>query len=272
MGSAADRLTRDVSPPAPGSESGADDGGLSAFCSVRARLYGIACRMLGSAAEAEDIVQDVWLRWESTNRSVIQNPAAYLATTATRLCINAATSARARHETCARPWSAEPADSRGDPASGAEREEALHLAVLALLEKLTPRERAAYVLHEAFDYPYHQIAAILRLEEANSRQLVARARRRMAGGRRTSGSPAEQGRLLAAFLDAAREGEMSALENLFAEKAVFPKRTRAEWCAPCGSGLPPGSAQRSAITSRPRLQISLRDGESAGRMGLHSAR
>jgi RNA polymerase sigma-70 factor (ECF subfamily) len=103
---------------------------------------------------------------------------------------------------------------------GAERDEALKLAVLVLLEKLSPTERAAYVLREAFDYPYCQIAEILRTEEANVRQLVSRGRKHVAEGRRTTVSSAEQGRLLAAFLDAARCGDMACLEGLFAEDVI----------------------------------------------------
>src|SRR5215813_2692719 len=114
------------------------DGGLSAFFQARPRLFGIAYRMLGSVAEAEDIVQDVWLRWQSTRRSVILNPAAYLATTTTRLCINATQCARVRRETYVGPWLPEPVDTSADPGLGAERGEALNLAVLVLLEKLTP--------------------------------------------------------------------------------------------------------------------------------------
>src|SRR5262249_50520810 len=110
------------------------DGGLSAFANVRARLFWIAYRMLGSVAEAEDVVQDAWLRWQTTNRNVVENPAAFLATTTTRLCINAAQSAHARHETYVGPWLPEPIDTLADPGLGAERGEALNLTVLLLLE------------------------------------------------------------------------------------------------------------------------------------------
>src|SRR5262249_26435504 len=158
--------------------------GLSAFISVRPRLFGIAYRMLGSVAEAEDIVQDVWLRWQSTKRSVILNPAAYLATTTTRLCINAAQCARVRRETYVGPWLPEPVARGAAPGRGPERGEALKLAVLVLLEKLPPAERAAYILREAFDYEYFQICEILRVEEANARQLVSRARQHIEDGRR----------------------------------------------------------------------------------------
>jgi RNA polymerase sigma-70 factor (TIGR02957 family) len=193
------------------------DGGLSAFFKARPRLFGIAYRMLGSAAEAEDIVQDAWLRWQTANRSEVENPTAFLATTTTRLCINAAQSAHSRRETYVGPWLPEPVDTSSDPNLGAERGEALSLAVLILLEKLSPTERAAYILREAFDYEYVEIADILQLEQANVRQLVSRARKHIADGRRAPVSSAEQRRLLAAFIDAAQKGNMAALENLFAE-------------------------------------------------------
>ena len=128
------------------------DDGLSAFLSVRPRLFGIAYRMLGSAAEAEDIVQDVWVRWQTADRSVVRDAAAFLVTTATRLAINVMQSARSRRETYVGPWLPEPVDTSADPGLGAERGEALELGVLVLLEKLSPTERAAYILREAFDY------------------------------------------------------------------------------------------------------------------------
>ncbi len=201
-------------------ETGEHDDGLSAFVPVRPRLFGIAYRMLGSAAEADDIVQDVWLRWQSTNRSVVENPPAFLATTTTRLCINLAQSAQARRETYIGTWLPEPVDTSSDPGLGAERGEALRLAVLLLLGKLSPTERAAYVLREAFDYSYRQIADILQMEEANARQLVSRARKHIADGRRTTVSSDEQRRFLEAFIDAARKGDLAGLESLFAEDVV----------------------------------------------------
>jgi RNA polymerase sigma factor (sigma-70 family) len=193
------------------------DDGLSAFVPVRARLFGIAYRMLGSAAEADDIVQDVWLRWQSTDRSVVLNPHAFLATTTTRLCINRAQSAHTRRETYIDAWLPEPADTSSDPALGAERGEALRLAVLLLLEKLSPTERAAYILHEAFDYSYRQIADILQMQEANARQHVSRARKHIADRRRSPVSAGQQRRLLDVFVAAAQKGEMGALEGLLAQ-------------------------------------------------------
>jgi DNA-directed RNA polymerase specialized sigma24 family protein len=124
-------------------ETGEHDDGLSAFVLVRPHLFGIAYHMLGSAAEAEDIVQDVWLRWQFTNRSAVESPPAFLATTTTRLCINLAQSAHTNRETYIGTWFPEPVDISSDPELGAERAEALKLAVLVLLAKLSPRERAA---------------------------------------------------------------------------------------------------------------------------------
>jgi RNA polymerase sigma-70 factor, ECF subfamily len=162
-------------------------------------------------------VQDVWLRWQSTNRSAVENPPAFLATTTTRLSINLAQSARSRRETYIGAWRPEPADTSGDPGSGAERGEALRLAVLLLFEKLSPTERAAYVLREAFDYPYRHIADILQMDEANARQLVFRARKHIANGRSTPVSSDEQRRFLEVFMGAAQKGDVAGLEGLFAE-------------------------------------------------------
>lgn len=191
-----------------------DDNGLSAFLRARPRLFAIAYRMLRSAAEAEDIVQDVWVRWQTTDRNPVRNSLAFLVAATTRLAINVLHSARARRETCAGSWLPDLVDTTTDPGLEAERGEALNSAVLLLLEKLLPTERAAYVLREAFTYPYREIAAILRVEEANARQLVTRAREHVSGGRRAPVSPAEQRRLLNTFVTAARTGDLARLENL----------------------------------------------------------
>jgi RNA polymerase sigma-70 factor (TIGR02957 family) len=204
----------------PNPESDGHVDALLAFAKVRPRLFGIAYRMLGSAAEAEDIVQDVWLRWQATDRSVVENLAAFMATTTTRMCINYAQSAQSRRETYIGPWLPEPVDTSSAPALGAERSEALGLAILLLLEKLSPTERAAYVLREAFDYSYREIADILQMEEANTRQLVSRARKHVADGRRTPASSEEQRRLLETFIDAAQKGDLVTLEGLFAEDVM----------------------------------------------------
>ncbi|MDX3187836.1 RNA polymerase sigma-70 factor [Streptomyces sp. MN03-5084-2B] len=201
-----------------GAELGGEDGleaAVAAFTQVRPRLFGIAYRMLGSVTEAEDLVQEVWLRWQTYDRSTVAGPEAFLATTTTRLAINVLQSARKRRETYIGPWLPEPVDTGADPYLGAERGEALEFAALLLMEKLTPNERAAYVLREAFDYSYAQIADILSSTEPAVRQLVSRARKHIAGERRTPVPAAGQRQLLTAFLAAARSGDMAALERLF---------------------------------------------------------
>ena len=196
------------------------DDALAIFQAVRGRLFGIAYRMLGSANEAEDIVQEAWLRWQGTDRSVVQDAPAFLATATTRLAINALQSARVRRETYIGPWLPEPVDTSDDPTLGAERAEALGFAVLVMLERLTPTERAAYVLREAFAYPYQQICEIVQVSEAAARQLVSRARKHLTGERRREVPQSEQRRLLTAFLSAAKTGDLIELERLLSEDVV----------------------------------------------------
>jgi RNA polymerase sigma-70 factor (ECF subfamily) len=191
------------------------------FAAVRPRLFGIAYRMLGTVADAEDILQEAWIRWQAYDRSTVREPAAFLATMVTRLAINEARSAHSRRETYIGPWLPEPVDTSADPSLGAERGEALEFAVLVLLEKLPPTERAAYVLREAFDYPYAEIARIIQTTQDSARQLVSRARRHLAEERRAREvDGAELRKLLAAFLEAAQSGDMEALEGLFADDVV----------------------------------------------------
>jgi RNA polymerase sigma-70 factor (ECF subfamily) len=206
--------------PGNGERGDSLDEAAAVFTALRPRLFGIAYRMLGSAAEAEDIVQEVWLRWQTTDRAAVENPSAFLATATTRLAINVTQSARVRREAYVGPWLPEPVDTRADPVVGAERGEAVEFAVLLLLERLTPTERAAYVLREAFDYPYREIATVLDLGEANTRQLVSRARKHIAAGRREQVGAGEHRRLLEAFVAAARGGDLAGLEKLFASDVV----------------------------------------------------
>jgi RNA polymerase sigma-70 factor (ECF subfamily) len=196
------------------------DDGTAAFTAVRGRLFGIAYRMLGTVTDAEDVVQDAWLRWQQTDRDAVRDPAAFLATVATRLSITAATSARAKRVTYIGPWLPEPVQTSADPTLGAETAEAVELAVLVLLERLTPTERAAYILREAFGYGFREIGDVVQTSEANARQLAARARRHLDGERRRPVARAEHDRLLRAFLAAARAGDVGALEDLLAEDAV----------------------------------------------------
>ena len=196
------------------------DHAASIFASLRPRLVAIAYRMLGNSAEAEDIVQDAWLRWQTCDRDAVVNSTAFLVTTTTRLAINAAQSARWRRETYVCPWLPEPSDASADPELPVERGEALALAVLLLLERLSPTEQAAYVLREAFDYPYSSIARVLQLNEVHARQLVSRARKHVRVGRSKSVNSAEQERLLKAFLAAAHRGDFVAIEEIFAPVAA----------------------------------------------------
>jgi len=190
------------------------------FTTVRPRLFGIAYRMLGSVSEAEDIVQETWVRWQGTDRDAVENPPAFLATITTRLAMNLAQSAYVRHETYIGPWLPDPIDTTANPELGAERGEALEYAVLLLLEKLTPAERAAYVLREAFDYPYELIADIVQSTVPGARKLVSRARKHLAAERRRPAPAPEHRRLLSAFLTAAQSGDVVKLEKLFAEDVV----------------------------------------------------
>ena len=164
-------------------------------------------------------MQDVWLRWQAADRTEVRNAAAFLSTTAARLAINVMQSARARHETLVGPWALEPVAPSGDPRVAVERCQAVACGVRLLLEKLTPTERAAYILREAFGYAYRDIAKVLRLAEANARQIVTRARQHLASGQTTATSAIEQERLLAAFTAAAQEGDVAGLERLFASDA-----------------------------------------------------
>jgi len=193
---------------------------VASFEAVRPRLFGIAYRTLDSAPDADDVVQDAWIRWQGTDRNEVRDAAAFLATTTKRLALNVAQSARVRRETSLDPWDREPVDVQADPTLGAERREALELAVLTLMEKLSPSERAAYLLREAFDYPYRQTAHVLATSEANARQLVARARLHLAGESRRRASALERQRFLDAFVDAAQTGDLTTLERLLAAHVV----------------------------------------------------
>ena len=203
-----------VNAPRPAESKGNTfDDGLAAFMSMRPRLFGIAYRMLRSAAEAEDVVQDVWVRWQTADRGLVRDAAAFLATTTTRLAINVMQSARSRREIHAGSWLREPVDASADPERGAERGEGLEAGIRLLLEKLSPTERAAYILREAFDYTYRDLANALRLEEANARQVVTRARQHVADGRKIPATSTEQRRLFEAFIAAAQNGDVASLEG-----------------------------------------------------------
>lgn len=202
------------------------DDDLAAFLGVRPRLFRLAYRMLGSVTEAEDIVQDTWLRWQTTDRSQVRNPVAFLVAAATRLAINLLQSACTRREIGVDTWLPEPIDTSANPHLRTERAEALRGAMTILLERLSPTQRAAYVLREAFNYPYRQIARILRIEQACARQLVARARDHVTRRRHaTSVRPPAERRLLEAFVAAAQTGDLTGLEHLLAADVLAPSAT-----------------------------------------------
>ncbi|HEX6401776.1 MAG TPA: RNA polymerase sigma-70 factor [Pseudonocardiaceae bacterium] len=197
---------------------------LQTFEEQRPRLFAIAYRLLGSASEAEDAVQDTFLRWHAADVQTLQSPAAWLTKVLTNLCLSRLTSARARRETYPGPWLPEPvltAQSALGPLDRAEQRESVSLAFLLLLERLTPPQRAVFVLREAFDYSHREIAEILDLTEANCQQLYRRARLRVAQGRPRFDASREQGhRIAEEFLAAARSGDLTALESLLAADVV----------------------------------------------------
>jgi RNA polymerase sigma-70 factor (ECF subfamily) len=158
----------------------AADDDVSTFVTARPRMLAAALRTLGDATEAEDVVQDAWLRWQRADRTGIRNPPAFLSTTSKRLALNRALGARTRYETLMDPQMAEPIDLEAGPGSCAERGQKLESALLLLLAKLSAVERAAYLLREAFGCSYRHISQVICSSEANSRQLVTRARKRLA--------------------------------------------------------------------------------------------
>ncbi|MER7177946.1 RNA polymerase sigma-70 factor [Streptomyces hyaluromycini] len=194
------------------------------FEAARPRLAAIAYRLLGSASEAEDAVQETYLRWQAADTGRVEVPEAWLTKVLTNLCLNQLTSARARRETYVGQWLPEPllaGDPMLGPADTAERRESVSYAVLVLLERLTPAERAVYVLREAFDYPHREIARILDLTEAASQQILHRARKHVAAGRaRTAVDEAAARRIIEEFLAAATSGRTEPLVRLLTEDAV----------------------------------------------------
>jgi RNA polymerase sigma-70 factor (ECF subfamily) len=190
---------------------------------LRRHGFGVAYRMLGSVSEAEDVAQEALLRLTS-HTGAIDEPAAWVTTVATRLSINVLRSARVRREAYVGPWLPEPLleDPAPSPQVRTELADSLSLALLVLLERLTPVERAAYLLREIFGYEYAEIAGIIERTEVNSRQLVTRARKRLEASRpRFDPDEAARDALLERFLAAAEEGDLEALEELLAKDAVL---------------------------------------------------
>ncbi|WP_043634232.1 RNA polymerase sigma factor SigJ [Nonomuraea candida] len=242
------------------------------FEAARPRLEAIAYRLLGSAAEAEDAVQETFLRWQAADVERVGVPEAWLTKVLTNLCLNQLTSARARRETYVGQWLPEPllaGDPMLGPADTAEQRESVSYAVLALMERLSPNERAVYVLREAFDYPHREIAEILDLTEAASQQLYHRAKRHVADGRaRAEVDEAAARRIVEEFLAAAVTGRTEPLVRLLTADAVsvgdgggkVPARAKAfEGAGAVATFLrglfAPGVAKRAIVGGSPELYI-----------------
>jgi RNA polymerase sigma-70 factor (ECF subfamily) len=191
---------------------------------LRPYLFSIAYRMLGDASEGEDVVQEAFLRYVAGAPDLVASPKAYLATVITRLCLDELKSARVTRAAYHGPWLPEPvltADLAPGPEEQAASRDDVSLAFLVLLERLSPEERAAFVLREAFDYQYDDIASILHKTNAASRKLVQRARQRVETPRRREHvSPEAQRRLTERFILAARQGDLDRLEDLLAADAT----------------------------------------------------
>jgi RNA polymerase sigma-70 factor (ECF subfamily) len=197
---------------------------IDEFNAYRPQLFSIAYRMLGSRADAEDAVQETFLRWQNAASSEVRSPRSYLATIITRLCVDTLRSARAQREEYTGPWLPEPmiTDHRSRPDLDVELAESLTMAFMIMLESLSPLERAAFLLREVFDYDYPEVAEILGKSEPSCRQMIHRAKERVMQRRhRFEPSQEETDRLTASFLQAARTGDVQSLMSLFAEDAVM---------------------------------------------------
>jgi RNA polymerase sigma-70 factor (ECF subfamily) len=198
---------------------------LAAFERERGRLFGIAYRMLGSVSEAEDVLQDAWLRWHGVEHGTVENPSAYLVRLVTRLCIDTLGAARNRLTDYVGPWLPEPlvrSEDGESPAALQELADDLSIAFLLMLERLTPVERAVFLLRESFDFNYREIAGIVGKSEENCRQIDRRARKSLAEGRRPAkADPAERDRLLGGFLNALKEGDLEGMVKLLARDATL---------------------------------------------------
>ena len=209
------------------------------FQEYRALLFSIAYRMLGSADEADDVLQDAFVRFQAATSDEIRSPKAFLSTIVTRLCLNQLKSARATHERYVGQWLPEPVPTaeligRNDPERHALDADSISIAFMTLLQNLTPAERAVFVLHEVFDYGYGEIAGMLEKSEPACRQLFSRAKRFIAENRpRFRTTPEEHRRILEAFMRASASGDLEGLTAMLTEDAVF-------WAD--GGGKIPGAA------------------------------
>lgn len=272
-------------------------GELEAFEGFRPRLEAIAYRLLGSAAEAEDAVQEAFLRWEAADRAQIRVPEAWLTRVLTNLCLTQLKSARARREVYVGQWLPEPVlggDPMLGPADTAEQRDSVSTAVLVLMERLTPNERAVYVLREAFAYSHAEIAELLDITEVGSQQIFHRAKQHLATERsRTAVDQAAARQVVEEFLAAATSGRTEPLIQLLTSDAMgvgdgggkVPARTRpffgAEAVAKFLRGLfKPAEAKRAALGGSPDIYawtangspalVAVVDGELIGVMTLEA--
>lgn len=247
----------------------------------RRRLRGLAYRMLGSVADADDILQDAWLRWHAVDADAVREPAAWLTTAVTRLCIDRLRAARAEREAYPGPWLPEPwvedAGAGIRPDGRQDRADDLSIAFLLLLERLAPEERAALLLHDVFDLGYPQVAAALEKSEQACRQIVHRARQRVrASRRRFAADEDERRRLLDRFLAAVGAGDEAQVLALLAPSVTLTSdgggkawaarniirgaRNVARLFLGVARKLPPGTEQRPATINGAAAMVSWADG------------
>ncbi|MGW4798458.1 RNA polymerase sigma-70 factor [Nonomuraea sp. NPDC004297] len=195
---------------------------VDVFEEHRPMLLGLAYRLLGSMWDAEDVVQEAWLRWQGADRDGVREPRAFLVTVVSRLALDQLRSARVKREAYTGPWLPEPVlTSDAGPLDTAELRDTVAYATLHMMERLSPPERAVFVLREAFELPYGEIAEIVGLSVVNARQLHRRASVRLADGRdRFRPSSEEHAELLATFMRAAGNGDLAALTDLLHEDVV----------------------------------------------------
>ncbi|KFZ80276.1 RNA polymerase sigma 70 [Amycolatopsis sp. MJM2582] len=197
---------------------------VEVFEAARGRLEAIAYRLLGSASDAEDAVQDTFLRWQSADRGYVETPEAWLTKVLTNLCLNRLTSARARRETYVGQWLPEPVfagDRMLGPSDTVEQRESVSIAMLTLMERLSAKERVVYVLREAFGYSHAEIAEVLDVTESNCQQIHRRAKQHLAADRRrVEVDTAAARKIVEEFLAAALSGRTDALVRLLADDAI----------------------------------------------------
>jgi len=196
---------------------------VAAFETHRRALMGLAYRMLGSRAEAEDVVQDAYLRWHTTDHAAINEPRRYLGTVVTRLCLDRMKSAQARREIYVGQWLPEPVvDEAFDDDTAGDLAHDISVALMLVLERLSPLERASFLLHDVFGVDFAEVSRTLGRGEAACRQLAARAREHIEAGRPRFAASREEGhRLAAAFYRAAASGDLQALRQILAEDVVL---------------------------------------------------